>query len=127
MRLVEFLCGAKRSDKGAVTHMRTDVILQSTRNIPIVAGDNHTAGTGLFAFFNVVNLIQSLALVGSFELLSKVVVSDTAGVYDRVWWENVLHRERNSHVSELDPDTQSQNNPQQHLVQRSEQHHPQRM
>ena len=90
MRLVEFLCGAKRSDKGAVTHMRTDVILQSTRNIPIVAGDNHTAGTGLFAFFNVVNLIQSLALVGSFELLSEVVVAYTTCEDNRLGRKHVL-------------------------------------
>ena len=57
---------------------------------PVVAGDNDTAGTGLLALLDEVGLLETLALVGGFELLGEIIVADTASVYDRALRKDVL-------------------------------------
>jgi len=42
----------------------------------MVASDNNSAGTGLFALGDLVHLSQTLALVSDLELLSEVIISD---------------------------------------------------
>ena len=90
--LLELLRGAERRDEGA-GHTRSDRADRDNGKgecSPVVAGDNDTAGTGLLALLDEVDLVEALALVGSLELLSELVVADTAGVDDRVRRENVL-------------------------------------
>lgn len=47
----------------------------------MVAGDDDGACTRLLALLDEVNLVKALALVGSLELLGKLIVSHTPGVY----------------------------------------------
>ena len=57
---------------------------------PVVASDDDRARARLLALLPEVRLVEALALVGSLELLSELVVTDTASVDDRVRRENVL-------------------------------------
>ena len=56
----------------------------------MVASDNNSAGTGLFALGDLVHLSQTLALVSDLELLSEVIVSDGSSVDDGVRGQHVL-------------------------------------
>ena len=58
----------------------------------MVASDNNSASTRLFTLLYLVNLVKSFALVGSLQLLCKVIVANTAGVYHRAGWKDVLIR-----------------------------------
>ena len=64
------------------------------RSVPVVSGDDYTAGTGLLALLDEVDLVEALTLVGSLELLSEVIVTDAAGVDDRVRGQNVLREQK---------------------------------
>jgi hypothetical protein len=55
-----------------------------------VAGDNDTAGTSSLALLDEVDLVEALPLIGSLELLSKLVVTNTAGIHDRVRGKHIL-------------------------------------
>lgn len=55
-----------------------------------MASDNNTAGTGLLALLDEVDLVEALALVGSLKLFSKLVVADTSGVHDGLGGQNIL-------------------------------------
>ena len=63
--------------------------------VPVMASDNDGAGTGLLALGDLVDLVQTFALVGDLELLSKVVVTDRSGVDDRSRGQNVLFQKLN--------------------------------
>jgi hypothetical protein len=49
----------------------------------MVACDNHCTSTGLFAFLDEINLIQTFPLIRSFQLLSKIIVTDASGIDNR--------------------------------------------
>ena len=53
------------------------------RLIPVVTSDNNSAGAGLLALLDKVSFLEALALVCGLELLSKLIVANTAGIYDR--------------------------------------------
>lgn len=55
-----------------------------------MASDNNTAGTGLLALLDEVDLVEALAFVSSLELLSKLVVADTSGVHNGLGRQNIL-------------------------------------
>lgn len=52
--------------------------------------DNDGAGTSLLAFLDEVCVLKTFAFVGCLQLLSKLIVTDTSGVYDGVGRQNVL-------------------------------------
>lgn len=55
-----------------------------------MTSDNDTAGTGLLALLDEVDLVEALALVSSLELFSKHVVADASGVHNGLGRENIL-------------------------------------
>ena len=57
----------------------------------MVPCDNDTTSSSLFALLDEVDLIETLPLVGSLELFSKVVVTDSASVDNRVRRKKVLN------------------------------------
>lgn len=66
--------------------------MKSGLDIPVVAGDNDTTSTRFLTLLHEIDLIETFTLVCSLELFSKVIVSDTSGVHDRFWGQNVLQR-----------------------------------
>ena len=58
--------------------------------VPVMASDNDSAGTRLLALGDLVDLVQTFALVGDLELLREVVVTDRSGVDNRSRGQNVL-------------------------------------
>ena len=58
--------------------------------MPVVAGDNDTAGTGPLALLDKIYLVETFALVSSLELLSELVVAHTAGEDHGMRGQNVL-------------------------------------
>lgn len=56
----------------------------------MMSSDNDCTCTGLLAGSDLVDLSETLTLVGDLELLGEIVVSDGAGVYDRVGGQDVL-------------------------------------
>jgi hypothetical protein len=71
--------------------MRTRSESDEKWNKPVVASDDDSARASLFALLNLVDLTETLALVGSLELLREIVISDAARVHHRVGRENVLY------------------------------------
>lgn len=57
----------------------------------MVPCDNDGAGTSLLAFLDEVCVLEAFPLVGGLQLLSKLIVTDTSSVDDRVGRQNVLH------------------------------------
>ena len=55
-----------------------------------MTSDDDGTCTGLLALLDEVGLLETLALVGGFELLGEIIVADTASVYDRALRKDVL-------------------------------------
>lgn len=62
-------------------------------DVPIVAGDDDGASSGLLAVEDLVGGLNTLFVVGGSELLGEVVVSDGTDVGGRVGGEDVLLEE----------------------------------
>lgn len=60
----------------------------------MVASDDDSASASLFTLLDLVDLTETLALVGNLELLCKVVVANTTGEHHRIGRQNVLKRMR---------------------------------
>ena len=67
-----------------------------------MASDHNTAGTSLLALLHLVNLLQTFALVCSFELLGEIIIADTASIDYRVRRQDVLRVFRS--VAGINPD-----------------------
>jgi hypothetical protein len=61
---------------------------------PIVTSDDYSTSPGLFAGFDLVDLVQTFTFIGSFQLLSQLVIADAAGVDNGVGREHVLNETR---------------------------------
>lgn len=72
MRLLEHLSSTQSGDKGSV-----------------MASDDRSAGTGLLALLDLVDLIDTFAAVSGLELLGEIIVTNAAGVHDGASWEVV--------------------------------------
>ncbi len=60
--------------------------------MPVVTSENDATCASLLALLDLVDLSQALALVCSLELLSEVIVADTAGVHNGVRGQNILRQ-----------------------------------
>lgn len=56
----------------------------------MMASDNDSASTSLFAWDDLIDFAQTFALVGNLELLGEIIVSDRSSVDDGVGGKNVL-------------------------------------
>jgi len=56
----------------------------------MVAGNNDGACTSLFALLDEIHLVETFALVGHLQLLSKVIIANSTGINDGALGENVL-------------------------------------
>jgi hypothetical protein len=56
----------------------------------VVASNDHGASSGPFALLDEINLVQTFPFVGSFQLLSQVVITDTSRVDDGIGREDIL-------------------------------------
>lgn len=90
VRLLKLLRGTQSSDEGANEWVQKDTEKGMRQCAPVVSSNHHTAGTGLLTLIDLVNLVETLALVGSLELLSELIIADAASVDDRVGRKNVL-------------------------------------
>lgn len=91
MRLFELLGDAEIGDEGPITALERRDEIRQPNEIPMVAGNDNGAGTSLLPLLHEIDLVESLTLVGFFELLSELVVSNSTGVDHRLWGENILH------------------------------------
>jgi hypothetical protein len=57
-----------------------------------VTSDDDSTSPGLFARFDLVDLVQAFTFIGGFQLLSQLVVADAASVDNGVGREHVLTR-----------------------------------
>jgi len=62
--------------------------------LPMVAGNNDGACTSLFALLNEIRLVETFTLVGRLQLLSKIIITDSAGINDGALREDVLKLHR---------------------------------
>lgn len=93
MRCLELLSSTESGNKRAIVTFSIPKTTIGTREyMPVVTSEDDATCASLLALLDLVDLIQALALVCSLELLSKVVVSDTAGIHNGVRRQNVLTR-----------------------------------
>jgi hypothetical protein len=72
-----------------------DAIFGNERGIyiePIVTGDDDSTGPGVFALLDLVDLVQTFTLIGSFQLLGQLVIADAASIDNGFGRERVLTR-----------------------------------
>jgi len=62
--------------------------------LPMVAGNNDGACTSLFALLDEIHLVETFPPVGRLQLLSKFIITDSAGVNDGALGEDVLELHR---------------------------------
>ena len=62
----------------------------ANRHAPVVSSNNHTTGTGLLTLLDIVDLIKAFPPIRSLELLSEVVIPDTASEHDGFWRQDIL-------------------------------------
>jgi hypothetical protein len=56
----------------------------------MVAGNNDRTYTSLLSLLNEIHLVETLALVGRLQLLSKTIIANSTGINDGALWEDVL-------------------------------------
>ena len=56
----------------------------------MVAGNNDGTYTSLLALLNEIHLVETIALVGRLQLLSKIIIANSTGIYDGTLGEDVL-------------------------------------
>ena len=52
---------------------------------PMVACDNNCTSTSLFTFLDEINFVKAFPLIRSFQLLSKVIITDASCKDNRLW------------------------------------------
>lgn len=58
--------------------------------IPMMTSNYYSACTSLLAFLHQIGVRQTLLLVRFAKLISQNIISNTARVYNRVRWQNIL-------------------------------------
>jgi hypothetical protein len=56
----------------------------------MMACNDHCTGTSLFAFLDEIDIVKTFPLIRSFQLLSKIIVTDASSKDNRLRWEDVL-------------------------------------
>ena len=56
----------------------------------MVAGNNYGACTSLFALLHEIHLVETFALVGRLQLLSKSIIANSTGIHNEALGEDVL-------------------------------------
>ena len=67
----------------------------------MVSSDNDSTSTGLFPFFDIVDIVEALPGVSNFELLSQIIVTDASSIDHGFWGEDVLDRPHDQNAYEI--------------------------